>query len=85
MTTVSTVGGAHSRCGKLDEPDTKDLISLVAGQAIADAATDPADIDAVFVGQFNSGFSKQDFPSSLPMQGVAAPRLDRNRTAADLS
>ena len=75
MTGVSIVGWAHSLFGKLDDPDTESLISRVAGQAILDAGVDPANIGGVFVGQFNSGFSKQDFPSSLPIQSVPGLRF----------
>ncbi len=74
MTGVSIVGWAHSPFGKLDDPDTESLIARVAGQAIDDAGLDPSAIGAVFVGQFNSGFSRQDFPSSLPIQSVPALR-----------
>jgi acetyl-CoA C-acetyltransferase len=70
MTEVSIVGWSHSPFGKLDDPDVEALIGRVAGAAIADAGVAPTEIDAVFVGNFNSGFSKQDFPASLPMQSV---------------
>ncbi len=62
------VGWAHSPFGKLEDPDIEGLIGRVAGAAITDAGVAPAAIDGVFVGTFNSGFSKQDFPSSLPLQ-----------------
>ncbi len=68
MTEVCIVGWSHSPFGKLDDADIESLIDRVAGAAIADAGVAPAEIDGVFVGTFNSGFSKQDFPSSLPMQ-----------------
>ncbi len=68
MTEVAIVGWAHSPFGKLEDPDVESLIGRVAGAAIEDAGLAPAEIDGVFVGNFNSGFSKQDFPSSLPMQ-----------------
>jgi acetyl-CoA C-acetyltransferase len=51
------------------------LIGRVALPAIADAQLHPSDIDAVFIGHFNSGFSKQNFPSSLPAQSVAELRF----------
>ncbi len=70
MTEISIVGWAHTAFGKLDDPDIEALIGRVAGAAIDDAGVQAADIDAVFVGNFNSGFSKQDFPASLPMQSV---------------
>ncbi len=75
MSDVSIVGWAHSPFGKLEDPDTESLVSRVAGQAIDDAGVDPVEIGGVFIGQFNSGFSKQDFPSSLPIQSVPGLRF----------
>ena len=70
MNEACIVGWAHSPFGKLDDPDIESLIGRVAGAAIADAGIAPAEIDGVFVGTFNGGFSKQGFPSSLPMQSL---------------
>jgi acetyl-CoA C-acetyltransferase len=70
MTEACIVGWAHTNFGKLDDPDVESLIGRVAGAAIEDAGISPADIDGVFVGLFNNGFSKQDFPSSLVMQAL---------------
>ena len=70
MTDTCIVGWAHSPFGKLDDPDLETLIARVAEAAIADAGIAAAEIDGVFVGTFNGGFCKQDFPSSLPMQSV---------------
>ena len=70
MTKICIVGWAHSPFGKLDDPDLESLIGRVAGAAIENAGIAPAEVDGVFVGNFNSGFSKQDFPSSLAMQSV---------------
>ncbi len=72
---ISIVGWAHTPFGKLEGSDVESLISDVAGAAIADAGIEPAAIDGVFVGQFNGGFSKQRFPSSLPMQSVPVLRF----------
>ncbi len=69
------VGWAHTPFGKLDAPDVEALIDQVAGTAIADAGIEPEQIDGVFVGLFNNGFSRQDFPSSLAMQGIGALRF----------
>lgn len=69
------VGWAHTPFGKLDAPDVEALIDQVAGSAIADAGIEPEQIDGVFVGLFNNGFSRQDFPSSLAMQGIEALRF----------
>jgi len=71
----SIIGWAHTRFGKCPEQDIESLIAEVAGAAIADAGLAPEDIDGVFVGMFNSGFSKQDFPASLAFQSVPALRF----------
>ncbi len=70
MTEGCIVGWAHSPFGKLKDPDVESLIGRVAGTAIEDAGLLPSEIDGVFIGNFNSGFSKQDFPSSLPIQAL---------------
>jgi acetyl-CoA C-acetyltransferase len=67
------VGWAHSPFGKLVDDDLESLITRVTRDAIVDAGVTPDDIDAIYVGLFNNGFSKQDFPSSLVLQ--ASPRL----------
>ena len=61
------VGWAHTNFGKHETLDIEGLIDQVAGAAIADAGITPDEIDGTFVGMFNNGFSRQDFPSSLPM------------------
>jgi acetyl-CoA C-acetyltransferase len=75
MSEVCIVGWAHTPFGKLDEPDAEALIARVAGLAIADAGIAAAEVDGVFVGLFNNGFSRQDFPSSLPLQSVPELRF----------
>ena len=70
MTEACIVGWAHSKFGKLEEPDIESLFATVAREAITDAGLEASEIDGVFVGVFNNGFSKQDFPSSLLMQSV---------------
>jgi len=73
--TACIVGWAHTPFGKLEEPDVEALIARVAGAAITDAGIEPHEVDGVFVGLFNNGFSRQDFPSSLPMQDIEALRF----------
>ena len=75
MTEACIVGWAHTKFGKLEAPDVESLIGEVARAAIDDAGVAAAEIDGVFVGLFNNGFSKQDFPSSLPMQSVPELRF----------
>ena len=74
MSDAAIVGWAHTPFGKLEE-DVEGLIARVAGAAIEDAGIEAAAIDGVFVGMFNNGFSKQDFPSSLPLQSIDALRF----------
>lgn len=69
------IGWAHSPFGKLEDPDVESLIARVAAAAIADAGVAPGDIDGVFVGTFNAGFSRQSFPSSLAMNAVPELRF----------
>lgn len=75
MQDIYIVGWAHSPFGKLDAADLEDLTGLVAAPALHSAGVAPDDIDGVFFGLFNSGFSRQDFPSSLPMQTVPELRF----------
>ena len=62
------VGWAHTNFGKLEGEDVESLIVGVATDAVADAGIAPADVDAVYVGFYNGGFSAQDFAASLVLQ-----------------
>ena len=73
--TPCIVGWAHTTFGKHESLDIEGLIAEVAGTAITDAGIDPGEIDATFVGLYNNGFSRQDFPSSLPLQSIDALRF----------
>jgi acetyl-CoA C-acetyltransferase len=75
MTEVCIVGWAHSPFGKHEAADLESLIGMVAGSAIEDAGIAAGEIDGVFIGLFNNGFSKQDFPGSLPMQSLPELRF----------
>jgi acetyl-CoA C-acetyltransferase len=66
--TACIVGWAHSRFGKLEGQDLEALIAGVASAAIVDAGMAPADIDEIFIGNFNGGFVRQEFPASLVLQ-----------------
>lgn len=78
MSQPCIVGWAHSAFGKRDDlPDIEALIADVSRAAIDDAGVAPAEIGGVFVGLFNGGFQKQDFPSSLPLQSVPELRWAR--------
>ena len=69
------VGWAHTRFGKHEGVDVEGLIEQVAGAAILDAGISADEVDASFVGLFNNGFSKQDFPSSLALQSIPELRF----------
>jgi acetyl-CoA C-acetyltransferase len=69
------VGWAHTPFGKFDGKDAEALVAEVAPAAIESAGLAPQEIDAVFVGMFNNGMSRQDFPSSLVLQSVPELRF----------
>jgi len=66
--TACITGWAHSRFGKLEGEDIESLIVKVASDAIRDSGLAPADIDEIYLGTFNGGFVRQEFPSSLTLQ-----------------
>ena len=73
MTTgVSIVGSGHTQFGRLQE-NLEDLIVAATREAVEDSGIDPKDIDAVFLGHFNSGMVTDGFASSLIHQ--AYPQL----------
>jgi acetyl-CoA C-acetyltransferase len=67
-TDVLLTGWGHSRFGKLVDDSLESLIVRVASEAIANSGVDAADIDEIFLGQFNSGLLPLGFPSSLVLQ-----------------
>lgn len=79
---VLITGWGHSRFGKLTDQTTETLITEVARQALERSTVDPADIDAVFIGQYNAGMQPLGFPSSLALQvsdqlhGVPSTRVE---------
>jgi acetyl-CoA C-acetyltransferase len=73
--TACMVGWAHTKFGKLDGEDVESLMARVATDAIADAGLEPKDVDAVVVGQFNAGFTRQEFSASLVFQTLPELRF----------
>ncbi|MBF6618347.1 acetyl-CoA acetyltransferase [Pollutimonas thiosulfatoxidans] len=71
--TVSIVGSGHTKFGRLDALNLEDLIVAATREALADAQIDAAEIDAVYLGHFNSGMVPDGFASSLVHQ--ASPDL----------
>lgn len=72
MTDPYIVGWAHSAFGKSEAPDTEALMAEVTGPALEHAAVTAEDVDGVFVGVFNNGFSDQDFQGPLVGMGNEA-------------
>jgi acetyl-CoA C-acetyltransferase len=61
------VGWHHCPFGKHEE-DVEELAVQAVRGALADAGVAAAEVDAIYVGQFNEGFSPQGFPASLALQ-----------------
>ncbi|WP_174292083.1 thiolase domain-containing protein [Sphingomonas bacterium] len=59
------VGWGHTKFGKLDALGLEDLIQQAGREAIADAGIEAAQIDAVWLGHFNSGLVEDAFASSM--------------------
>jgi len=62
------IGWGHTALGRLEGFELEDLMAEAAREALDDAGVAPAEIDAVYVGHFNSGMSRQDFTASLALQ-----------------
>lgn len=73
MTDPVIVGWAHSKFGKSAAPDTMALMAEVTMPALAHAGLTAGDVDGIFTGVFNGGFSRQDFQGALVAMG--APEL----------
>lgn len=65
---VSIVGWAHTPFGKHSEETVESLVFRVVRDALDHAGLAAEDIDDVYLGHFNAGFSKQDFTASLVFQ-----------------
>lgn len=74
MTSIYITGSGHTRFGRLSET-LEELIVAAAREAIAEAEIDPAEIDAVYLGHFNSGLVPDGFASSLIHQAHPALRF----------
>ncbi|PSJ65247.1 acetyl-CoA acetyltransferase [Kumtagia ephedrae] len=66
------VGWAHSPFGKLDATGTEELMASVVASALGHAGIGPQDVDGIFVGVMNNGFSRQDFQGGLVAMGNEA-------------
>ena len=65
MTRGHIVGWAHTPFGKLEHPDVESLMSQVSGEALAHAGVGTDQVDGIYVGVMNNGFSKQGFEGAL--------------------
>jgi acetyl-CoA C-acetyltransferase len=63
--TACLIGWYHSKFGKMGDEALEGLMTKAAQAALADAGVAAKDVDDIFVGHFNSGFSEQDFAASL--------------------
>lgn len=70
--TVSIVGSGHTQFGRLDAT-LEDLIVAAAQEALDEAGLDASEVDAVYLGHFNSGLVPDGFASSLIHQ--VSPKL----------
>ncbi|MEI5676783.1 acetyl-CoA acetyltransferase [Mesorhizobium sp. CGMCC 1.15528] len=69
MTKAQIVGWAHSQFGKTEYEDTEQLMAAVAMPALEHAGVEAKDVDGIFVGVMNGGFSKQEFQGALVSMG----------------
>jgi acetyl-CoA C-acetyltransferase len=69
MTDPYIVGWAHTAFGRSEAPDTEALMAEVTGPALDHAGVAVEDVDGIFVGVFNNGFSDQDFQGALVGMG----------------
>lgn len=74
MSQIYITGSGHTKFGRLSE-SLEELIVSAAREAIDDAGIDPAAIDAVYLGHFNSGLVPDGFASSLILQTHPALRF----------
>lgn len=64
------VGWAHTKFGRSEAPDTMALMAEVAGPALAHAGVTADQVDGIFTGVWNNGFSRQDFQGALVAMGT---------------
>ncbi|KQT54527.1 acetyl-CoA acetyltransferase [Aureimonas sp. Leaf454] len=69
MAEAEIVGWAHSKFGKSEAPSTLELMAEVVGPALDHAGIEARDVDGIFVGVYNNGFSRQDFQGALVAMG----------------
>ena len=71
---AAIIGWAHTTFGKKEE-SLEELIVTVAREALAHAVVEAEQVDEIYLGHFNAGFSPQDFTASLVLQADPALRF----------
>ena len=66
--TACIVGWGHTPFGKHDADTVESLITRATREALEHAGVTARDIDQIYLGHFNAGFSPQDFTAALVLQ-----------------
>ena len=66
--TACITGWCHSKFGRLDGETLEGMIVDVVRGALEHSGLSASDIDEIYLGHFNAGFSSQDFTASLVLQ-----------------
>ncbi|MBC7133036.1 MAG: acetyl-CoA acetyltransferase [Roseovarius sp.] len=69
MTDPMIVGWGHTVFGKSEHEDTEALMAAAIAPALEHAGITAGDVDGIFAGVFNNGFSRQDFQAALVAMG----------------
>ena len=81
MRQVSVIGIGETRMGRLSDRSLRDLIDDAGNKAIADAGIDKYDIDAVYMGNFNSSYlCGQSHLGPLVSEVLGLPNIPTVRT-----
>lgn len=72
---IAIVGWGHTVFGRNDGETVESLIVKATRDALTHAGVAPADIDEIYLGHFNAGFSRQDFTAALVLQADPALRF----------
>lgn len=65
---TAIVGWAHLPFGKHEEETVESMIVNATRAALDHAGLEASEVDEIYLGHFNAGFSKQDFTSALILQ-----------------
>lgn len=72
---ASIIGWSHTPFGKLVEDTVETLIVKAANDALDHAGLSPSDVDAIVLGHFNAGFSRQELTAGLVLQASSDLRF----------